>query len=59
MKSSRLVTSEDVLASEVPWPTFHSAGIISKNQLEMIFQLDKQTIGQKLALFHAVCWPYP
>ena len=53
-KQVRLVTSEDVLRAEVPWPTFQSAGIITKEQLEMIYQLDKQSVETKLALFHKV-----
>ncbi|KAL1511688.1 hypothetical protein AB1Y20_004978 [Prymnesium parvum] len=51
-KLVRLVTREDVLRAEIPWPTFQTAGIITKDQLEMIYQLDKQSIETKLALFH-------
>ena len=42
MVKSGSLTSEDVLRSEVPWPAFQSAGIISKDQLELIYTLDKQ-----------------
>ena len=36
------LTNEDVLRSEIPWPSFQNAGIISKEQLELMYQLDKQ-----------------
>ena len=36
------LTNEDVLRSEIPWPSFQNAGIISKEQLEMMYLLDKQ-----------------
>ena len=36
------LTNEDVLRSEIPWPSFQNAGIISKEQLEMVYLLDKQ-----------------
>ena len=36
------MTNEDVLRSEIPWPSFQNAGIISKEQLEMMYLLDKQ-----------------
>ena len=30
------LTNEDVLRSEIPWPSFQNAGIISKEQLELM-----------------------
>jgi V-type H+-transporting ATPase subunit H len=52
MSKQRPVNVDDVLRTEVPWPTFLSAGIITKDQLEMIYQIDKQRTDTKLGLFH-------
>lgn len=38
------LTNADVLAEQMAWPTYQSAGIISKEQLEMIYAIDKQPI---------------
>ena len=46
-------TNDTVLTAEVPWATFASAGIITKEQLEMIYQLDKQPIKMQIAQFEA------
>lgn len=46
-----MITSEDVLRSEVPWPAFQSAGIISKEQLELIYSLDKQDVQVQVSQF--------
>ena len=53
MKQGSL-TNEDVLRSEIPWPAFQNAGIISKEQLEMMYLLDKQTVDNQVAQFEAV-----
>jgi V-type H+-transporting ATPase subunit H len=47
------LTNEDVLRSEIPWPAFQNAGIISKEQLEMMYLLDKQTVDNQVAQFEA------
>jgi len=41
-----------VLRSEVPWPSFAAAGIITRDQLEMIYTLDKQPVAVQVAQFH-------
>ena len=41
-----------MLRSEVPWVSFQTAGIISKEQLELIYTLDKQDIAVQTAFFH-------
>jgi len=46
------MTNEDALRTEVPWPSFASAGIISREQLEMIYSLDKQPVKAQVAQFH-------
>jgi len=46
------MTNEDILRSEVPWPSFMSAGIISREQLEMIYSIDKQPVRSQVAQFH-------
>ena len=46
------MSNEDVLRSEVPWPSFASAGMISREQLELIYSLDKQPVRTQVALFH-------
>ena len=46
------MSNEDVLRSEVPWPSFAAAGIISREQLEMIYSLDKQPTASQVAVFH-------
>ena len=53
MVKSGSLTSEDVLRSEVPWPAFQSAGIISKDQLELIYTLDKQEVSVQVLQFKA------
>ena len=47
-----VMSNEDVLRSEVPWPSFAAAGIISREQLEMIYALDKQPTASQVAVFH-------
>ena len=47
------MTNEEVLRTEVPWASFQSAGILSKEQLEMIYSLDKQEPKTQVAQFHA------
>ena len=47
------MTNEDVLRSEVPWPAFQAAGVITKEQLELIYSLDKQDISVQVAQFKA------
>jgi len=44
-------TNEEVLRSEVPWASFQTAGILTKEQLEMIYTLDKQEVSAQVALF--------
>ena len=39
-----LVHRRPVLTAEVPWATFQTAGIITKEQLELIYELDKQPL---------------
>ena len=53
MKQGSL-TNEDVLRSEIPWPSFMNAGILSKEQLEMMYQLDKQPLDTQIKQFSAV-----
>ena len=48
------LTNEDVLRSEIPWPSFQTAGILSKEQLELIYQLDKQAHSP-----YPYPYPYP
>ena len=45
------MSSEDVLRSEIPWPAFQSAGIITKEQLELIYSLDKQDVSVQVSQF--------
>jgi len=45
------LTNEDVLRTEIPWPSFQNAGIISKEQLEMMYLLDKQTVEHQALQF--------
>ena len=42
------LTNEGVLRTEIPWPSFQNAGIISKEQLEMMYLLDKQTVEHQV-----------
>ena len=53
MKQGSL-TNEDVLRTEIPWPSFMNAGILSKEQLEMMYQLDKQPLETQIKQFSAV-----
>ncbi len=48
-----LFTNEDILRAEIPWATYQSAGIISKGQLELIYQLDKQPLQRQVEMFGA------
>ncbi len=48
------LTNEDVLRSEIPWPAFMTAGIISKEQLEMMYLLDKQSLDTQISQFESV-----
>jgi V-type H+-transporting ATPase subunit H len=45
------LTNEDVLRLDMPWKSFCTAGIITKEQLEMLYQLDKQPIETQVAKF--------
>jgi len=45
----RYKASEDVLAESMPWAQFQEKGLISKAQLEMVYELDKQPIESQLA----------
>ena len=47
------LTNEDVLRTEIPWPSFQNAGIISKEQLEMMYLLDKQTVEHQALQFES------
>ena len=51
------LTNEDVLRTEIPWPAFQNAGIISKEQLEMMYLLDKQTVEHQALQFESVRFP--
>ena len=42
-----------MLRSEIPWPSFQNAGIISKEQLEMMYLLDKQTVEHQALQFES------
>ena len=46
-------TNDTVLTAEVPWATFQTAGIITKEQLELIYELDKQPLKKQVAQFEA------
>lgn len=48
------ITNEDILRAEIPWPSFHAASIITKEQLEMIYHMDKQPINVQIEKFEAV-----
>ena len=48
------ISNDEVLRAEIPWPSFQAAGIITKEQLAMIYHLDKQHIDAQLASFEAV-----
>ena len=47
------MTNEQVLAMQVPWASFQTAGIISKDQLELIYSIDQQPVPSQCATFHA------
>ena len=47
------MTNEDALRAEVPWGSFQSAGIITRDQLEMIYSIDQQDPKTQVARFHA------
>jgi hypothetical protein len=53
MVKTGTLTTEDVLRSEVPWPAFQSAGVITKDQLEQIYTLDKQEVSVQVMQFKA------
>lgn len=48
------LTNEDVLRTAVPWTTFANAGIISRDQMELIYALDehKASPSMQAGLFH-------
>jgi len=48
-----LPTNEEVLRSEVPWASFQTAGVLTKEQLEMIYTIDQQAVSAQVTLFHA------
>ena len=52
-----MMTNEDVLRSEVPWQSFLAAGIISREQLEMIYSLDKKPAAVQAATFKQIGTP--
>jgi len=43
------MSNEDVLADQVPWMQIQAAGIISKEQLQVVYELDKQPVDAQLA----------
>jgi len=43
------LTNADVLAEQMAWPTYQAAGIISKEQLEMIYAIDKKPLSVQIA----------
>ena len=45
------MTNDEVLRTEVPWSSFATAGILSREQLELIYSLDKQPVGSQVAQF--------
>ena len=47
------LSREDVLRQEVPWAAFQGAGILSREQLELIYNLDDQPVPAQVALFHS------
>ena len=46
-----VMTTEDVLRTEVPWASFEAAGIITRDQLEHIYALDKQSPAVQVKQF--------
>jgi len=46
------LSNESILRSEMPWASFQTAGIITKDQLELIYTLDKQEKTLQATLFH-------
>ena len=48
-----------MLRSEIPWPAFMNAGILTKEQLELMYQLDKQSIAVQVAQYESVRPPGP
>ena len=53
VKTATVLTNEDVLRSEVPWTSFATAGIITKEQCEMIYTLDDKSVAEQARLFHS------
>ena len=53
MPGAAPMSSEDVLRQEVPWAAFQSAGIVTREQLELIYSMDDQPVTSQVALFHA------
>ena len=49
---SLVLTNEIVLRTEVPWASFQSAGVISREQLDMIYSLLSQPVPSQVATFH-------
>jgi V-type H+-transporting ATPase subunit H len=47
------LTNADVLGEQIPWPTYQAAGIISKEQLEMIYNIDKKPIAEQAKCIEA------
>ena len=48
------LTNADVLGEQIPWPTYQAAGIISKEQLEMIYNIDKKPIAEQAKCIEAL-----
>ena len=47
------LSNEDVLRTQVPWASFANAGIVSREQLEMLYSIDQQQAEAQVALFHS------
>jgi len=57
-KGAAVSSNAEILATSVPWPSFQSAGIITTEQLELIYALDKKPMDAQVAAFSQAASSY-